>query len=208
MQIFNTFKRKEKESKDELTGILKQLKNNPIVKSRVFKQHSYCKFVSLLRVINYLEIFCSKSENSLVIAVDIKYNLCNIWITYTSYRNQGEVRTNNRKHPGFLGLLFFFFAKDIVAFSRLSIEIMLHGIKKYITKFRVKLDEAICQGWRKYLQVAGLFTVLYIDDKKKNPSMLLKNIRQNLGFSKIYMGRREAESMNMTWLNLKIRVIS
>ena len=92
--------------KDELFENFKKLKNNLIVESLVFKQNSYYIFVYLLRVINDTKIFCSKDENGSVLAVDTIYNLCNLWVTDTSYHNQRSVRTNTRKHPVFLVLYF------------------------------------------------------------------------------------------------------
>ena len=45
--------------KDELFENFKEIKNNLIVESLVFKQNSYYIFVSLLRAINDVKIFCS-----------------------------------------------------------------------------------------------------------------------------------------------------
>ena len=56
--------------KDELVENFKELKNNLIVESLVFKQNSCYIFVYLLRVINDTKIFCSKDENGSVLAVD------------------------------------------------------------------------------------------------------------------------------------------
>ena len=102
--------------KDELFENFKEMKKNLIVESLVFKQNSYYIFVSLLRVINDIKIFCSKDEKGSVLAVDTMCNLCNLWVTYTSYHNQRSVRTNTRKHPVFLGPLFFHFTKDVTTF--------------------------------------------------------------------------------------------
>ena len=60
--------------KDELFENFKEMKNNLIAESLVFKQNSYYIFVSLLRVINDIKIFCSKDENGSVLAVDTMYN--------------------------------------------------------------------------------------------------------------------------------------
>ena len=98
--------KKGTEDKDELLEVFKQLKNNPIVESVVFKQDSYYIFVSLSRVINDIEMFCSKDENGSVLALGTTYNLCNLWVIDTSYHNQRLVRTNTRKHPMFLDPLF------------------------------------------------------------------------------------------------------
>ena len=93
------------------------MKNNPIVESLVFKQDSYNIFVSLSRVINDIEMFCSRDENVSVLAVDTTYNLCNLWATDTSYHNQRLVRANTRKHLVFLDPLLFHFTKDFITFS-------------------------------------------------------------------------------------------
>ena len=79
--------------KDELFENFKEMKNSLISESLDFKQNSYYIFVSLLRVINDIKIFCSKDENGSVLAVDTMYNLCNLWVTDTQL-SQSKISKN------------------------------------------------------------------------------------------------------------------
>ena len=76
---------------------------SPIFGSLVFKPDPYYIFVSLLRVINHIEILCAKYENGLVLGVDTTYNLCNIWVTDTSYRNQKISKNKYQKASSVFG---------------------------------------------------------------------------------------------------------
>ena len=85
---------------------------------------------------------CSNEENWLVLIVNTVYNLCNLWVTDTSYCNQ-RLRTNTRNHSMFWSPLFFDFTKDILTFSQFALEIKLHKIIIHATKVSVDLEKAI-----------------------------------------------------------------
>ena len=180
-QIYNRkyliqLQEKGTEDKDELLEGFKQLKNNPILESLVFKQDSYYIFVSMSKLINDIEMFCSKDENGSVLTADTTYNLYNLWVTDTSYRNQRLVRTNTRKHPMFLGPLFFHFTTDVTTFSRFAFEIKPHGITKDIRIFGVDLEAEIWQGLKQIFQSSKPYTVpgIYSKGIKKIEKLLSK----------------------------------
>ena len=104
-------------------------------------------------------------------------NLCNLWVTDTSYHNQRSVRTNTRKHPVLLGSLFFHFTKDVTTFPQFALEIKIHGITKDIRKVVADLEKVIWQGFKQIFPISKpLYCVgqLQERDKKKIEKLLSK----------------------------------
>ena len=66
---------------------------------------------------------CCDSDN--VLCIDTTFNLCSSWATDCCYNNDG-LRTNEGKHPIFLGQAIVHFEKDVFLFSRFSSEMLAY----------------------------------------------------------------------------------
>ena len=94
-----------------------------------------------------------------------------------SYHYQRSVRTNTRKHPVFLGPLFFHFTKDVTTFPQFALEIKLHVITKDIRKVGGDLEKVIWQGLKQIFPISKpLYCVgqLQQRDEKKIEKLLSK----------------------------------
>ena len=65
--------------------------------------------------------FCCPESNASVLSIDTTFNLCDLWITDSCYKNTRIVNLATGNHPVFLGPLMFQFTKD---FSHLALEMM------------------------------------------------------------------------------------
>ena len=104
-------------------------------------------------------------------------NLCNLWVTDTSYHSQRSVRTNTGKRPVLLGPVFFHFTKDVTTFPQFALEIKLHVITKDIRKVGVDLKKVIWLGLKQIFPISKpLYCVgqLQKRDKKKIEKLLSK----------------------------------
>ena len=82
-----------------------------------------------------------------VFAVDTTYNICNLWITDTSYRNKRLVNTIDRGTPVHLNPIMLHFTKHEKTFSRFGLEILSANPNlKNISFIGVDLESAIFTG--------------------------------------------------------------
>ena len=132
-----------------------------------------------------------------------------------SYHNQRSVRTNTRKHPVFLGPLFFHFTKDVTTFPQFALEIKLHVITKDIRKVGGDLEKVIWQGLKQIFPISkSLYCVGQLQQRdEKKIEKLLSKTHSNAAekkkpisrFLTIYTGLRKVEHMKMGWLNPEIK---
>ena len=66
---------------------------------------------------------CCDSDN--VLCIDTTFNLCSSWVTDCCYNND-RLRTNEGKHPIFLGPAIVHFEKDVFLFSRFASEMLTY----------------------------------------------------------------------------------
>ena len=74
-------------------------------------------------MVNDIKQFCC-GNNASVLGIDTTFNLCDMWVTDTCYRNQRLTNPENGQHPIFLGPTLFHFTKDEQTFSRLALEMV------------------------------------------------------------------------------------
>ena len=95
---------------------------------------------------NDLKMFCTHDNNPITLAVDTTFNLCDLWITDTSYRNQRLINRESQKHPVFLGPMMLHFTKNVETFQRFAMEIVNYNHKLYdIKTVGVDMESAIYQ---------------------------------------------------------------
>ena len=82
------------------------------LKTVTVTDQSYIPFAYTEKQVSDIEKFCCKSTEARVFAVDTTFNLCNLWITDTSYRNKRLVNIIDGKTPVHLGPIMLHFTKD------------------------------------------------------------------------------------------------
>ena len=108
---------------------------------------SYIAFAYTEKQLSDIEKFCCKSTEAGVFAVDTTFNLCDLWITDTSYRNKRLVNTIGGGAPVHLGPIIQHFTKDEKTFGRFGLEYLSANPNlKYISFIGVDLEPAIFTG--------------------------------------------------------------
>ena len=114
-------------------------------------------------------------------AVDTTFNLCDLWITDTFYRNKHLVNIIEGGTPVHLSPINLHFTKDKKTFGRFKLEILLANPNlKNISFIRVDLESAIFTGWK--TMIPGLCRLrcvchLMKQDKSKLADLLPKTGR-------------------------------
>lgn len=158
----NLAKRKEKEKSGEkndndyLHVLLQSLHEIDIVHTITVKKKSFLFTLMTKEMVNDIKKFCC-SDNASVLGLDTTFNLCDMWVTDTCYRNQRLINPENDQHPIFPGPALFHFTKDEQTFSRLALEMVdaepgLANIKK----IGVDMEEAIAKGFRRVISNASI----------------------------------------------------
>ena len=113
---------------------------------------AYVAFVYTDKQLQDIEQFCCKETGASVLGIDTTYNLCDMWVTDTSYRNHRVMSTRNKKHPVALGPVMFHFAKEEETFRRFCLELIAGNPKLMeIKKVGVDMESAIFNGFKSVL---------------------------------------------------------
>ena len=82
-----------------------------------------------------IEKSCCLERDSSVFAIDTTFNLCDMWVTDTSYRDKRSINLVSGKHPIFFGPVMILFTKDKATFGRFALKCLssnsnLRALKK------------------------------------------------------------------------------
>ena len=94
------------------------------LKTVAVTDQSYIAFAYTEKQLSDIEKFCCKLTGAGVFAVDTAFNLCNLWITDTSYRNKRLINTIDGGTPVHLGPIMLHFTKDEKTFGWFGLEIL------------------------------------------------------------------------------------
>lgn len=103
---------------DQLSMLISKQKEIDFIKGISITKNAYFVYLYNSRQILDVEQFCCCSTNPVPLGVDTTFNLCDLWLTDTSYRNQRLSKISDGKNPVFLGPSMFHFTKNIDTFSR------------------------------------------------------------------------------------------
>ena len=133
----------------------------------------YLAFAYTEKQIQDIEKFCTTELEASVLAVDTTFNLCDMWITDTSYRNKRLLNPTTGKHPVFLSPVMPHFSKNEKIFGRFALELVSTNPKlKHSKKIGVDLESAIFNGFNNIIPtVSRLVCVHHL--KKRDESKLL-----------------------------------
>ena len=101
--------------------------------------------------INNIKRFCCEGSNPSVLPTDTTFNLCDLWITDTSYQNKRLINRESGKNPIFVGPKMFHFTKDEGALSRFVLELLAADPKLIELKnIGVNMESAIYQNFKNF----------------------------------------------------------
>ena len=96
-----------------------------------------------------IEKFCCLERGSSIFPIDSTFNLCDMWVTDTSYKNKRLINPLSGKHPVFFGPVMVHFTKYKATFGRFELELLsLKSNLKALKKIGVDLELATFKGFK------------------------------------------------------------
>ena len=118
-----------------------------VVGSVIVKKRFYFFYLSTERQAEDLVKFCCTGQNTSVLGIDTTYNLCDMWVTDSCYRNKRLIGSDSGHHPVFLGPVLFHFTKDDQTFTRFTLELQASNSEtRKLKKIGVDMEDAIFNG--------------------------------------------------------------
>ena len=115
-----------------------------------------------------------------VFAVDTTFNLCDLWITDTSYRNKRLVNTIDGGAPVHLGPIMLHFTRVEKTFGRFGLEIPSANLNlKNISFIGVDLESAIFTGLK--TMISGLCRLICVRHLMKRDESKLADLLPKTG---------------------------
>ena len=176
--------KKNSETAADPLDLLMQAQRDPssFVKTVVLHSQFYIAFAYTDKQIADIEQFCCSSYDSSVLAVDTTFNLCDLWITDTTYRNKRIVKVENGKHPVHLGPIMLHFSKDKETFGRFALELLAASPDlKELKTIGVDLESAIFNGFKNIFP--DLSRLICVGHLRKRDEVKLNEILSKTGKS-------------------------
>ena len=108
-----------------------------------------------------------------VLGIDTTFNLCNLWVTDSCYRNKRLVNNVSGENPNFLAPSLFHFTKDEQTFRRFAVELLANPRLANLKKIGVDMEEAIYNGLSSLLpNVEKLHCVRHL--KQRDEAQIIK----------------------------------
>ena len=199
-------KHSTKQANDHLHTLLRAQRDSVFfLKTVIVTDQSYIVFAYTDKQLSDIEKFCYKSTEAGVFAVDTTFNLCDLWITDTSYRNKRLVNTIDGGVPVHIGPIMLLFTGDEKTFGRFGLEILSANPNlKNISFIGVDLESPIFTGLK--TMIPGLCRLICMRhlmkrDESKLADLLPKTGRniadRKLSSSEISTGLELPTFMNM-----------
>ena len=151
------------------TAIMLQRSDPEFIKTISCISDSYYIFLGTTTQLDDVVKMCCDSDN--VLCIDTTFNLCSSWVTECCYSND-HIRTNEGRHPIFLGLAIAHLEKDVFLFSHFtSSEMLTHqpAISSLKT-IETDLEKAIFNGFLSQIKDLKLLLCVFHlqhNDKRK-----------------------------------------
>ena len=159
--------------------------NSP-VKTVLISGDWFMAFIYTERQLNDIAKFCCNEDDVdiSVLGVDTTFNMCDMWLTDTSYRNKRlkTVRSHRKKSPVFMGPAMLHHSKDEETFRRFCCELI--AAKPTLSDLKVigvDMEAAIYNGFKSVIRkLVRLLCVRHLRQRdEKAIDKLLENVRRS-----------------------------
>ena len=141
---------------------------------------SYIAFAYTEKQLSEFAKFCCKSKETGIFAVDTTFNLSDLWLTDTSYRNKRLVNTIDGGAPVRLGPIMLHFTRVEKTFGRFRLEIPSANLNlKNISFIGVDLESAIFTGLK--TMISGLCRLICVRHLMKRDESKLADLLPKTG---------------------------
>ena len=176
------YNKQDWQTNDELTTVFNALENENIIQTISAVISTYFLFLYTDRQIKGIKNVCCEDSKPSVLPIDTTFNLCNLRITDTSYRNKGLINRESEKNLIFLGRIMFYFTKGEGAFGQFALELLAADPKLVELKnLGVDMQSAICQGFTNFIpSINRLLCVRHLKHRyEEKLDKLLNRLNQN-----------------------------
>ena len=133
-----------KVNNNELLQIIDEQKKNGMIESIIINNKAYFFSIYSSNQIEDITKFCCPESNTSVLGNDTTFNLCDLWVTESSYKNTQIANCTTGNHLVFLGPLMFHFTKDKSTFSCFGLEKMaIDSNISHLTMVGTNMDESV-----------------------------------------------------------------
>ena len=151
--------------------MIAEQQKNGMIESIVINNKAYFFFICSSNQKQDITKFCCPESHTSVVGIDTTFNLCDLWVTDSCYKNTRIVNRATGNYPVFLGTLMFNFTKDKSTFSRFALEMMaVDSNISNLKKVGTDMDESIYNGVKPVIpEVKQLYCVRHLrqrDEKK------------------------------------------
>ena len=154
---------------------------------------AYYVFVYTDKQLHDIKQICCRKDDAVPLAIDTTFNLCDLWLTDTSYRNKRLLNESTGTSPVFLGPCMFHFTKDEEEFSRFTTEIRIgnSGLDDLKT-LGVDIESAIYNEFKRHNQ--ELSRLVCVRDLKKYSEEKIFKLFQKTNQSSAQKSHSKAKS--------------
>ena len=140
-----------------------------MTESIVLNTKDYFFFMYSFNQIQDVTKFCCPESNASVLDIDTTFNLSDLWLTNSCYKNIRIINHVTRNLPVFLGPLIFYLSKDQSTFSNFALEMMAFDSNiSLLAKVGTNMDESIHNGVKTVIpEVKQLFCVRHLCQRDK-----------------------------------------
>ena len=169
------------QANDHLHTLLRAQRDSvSFLKTVTVTDQSYIAFAFTEKPLSDIEKFCCKSTEAGVFAVDTTFNLRDLWLTDTSYRNKRLVNTIDGGAPVRLGPIMLHFTRVEKTFGRFRLEIPSANLNlKNISFIGVDLESAIFTGLK--TMISGLCRLICVRHLMKRDESKLADLLPKTG---------------------------
>ena len=163
---------------DKVSRLIASQNDSNIIQNMSIVKSAYYVFVYTDRHLHDIKQFCCRKDDAVPLAFDTTFNLCDLWLTDTSYRNKRLLNESTGTSHVFLGPCMFHFTKGEEAFSRFASETRTGNSGLDDLKILgVDMESAIHNGFKCHNQeLPRLVCVRHL--KKRDEEKMLKLLQK------------------------------
>ena len=164
-QLYSVNLKRRRESKqndadDEVSSLLRDLKSINVAESIIGKKRQFFFYLHTEKQVEDVVKFCFRGRNTSVLGTDTTYNLCDIWVNDSYYRNKRLSGNDSVHHPVFLGPVLFHFTKVDLTLTQFALELQASNPQmRKLKKIDFDMEDAIFSGVQSLLQMCQNYIV-------------------------------------------------
>ena len=154
--------------------------------SAVVNNKAYFFFMCSSNQIQEITKFCCPESDASVLGIDTTFNLCDLWVTDSCYRNTRIVNHATGNHLAFLGPLMLHFTEDKSTFSHFGLEMVaVDSTISHLKKVGTDMDGSTYNDDKAVTpEVKQLYFVRHLRQRDEKKILMDYLVKQNAVYRK------------------------